>query len=90
MNKKTVTLPASVYKNVQIWQSKKRLSHNKNGLVTIHNTKVGTIKYKYVPSNVDNISRYISILTWLGVIFWSCITGTVDVRWKRKEFKIGN
>ena len=64
-DKKLVVLPASMYKNIQIWQNHHRLKVNKKGLVTLHKTGKGSIEYKYVPSNADKLSRYISVFTWV-------------------------
>ena len=71
MNQSKVVLPASMYKNIQIWQNGKRLKVNKTG---------GPIKYRYVPSTMDNVSRYVSVITWLGMCLWGVVKMVGNLR----------
>ena len=80
MNQSKVVLPASMYKNIQIWQNGKRLKVNKTGLVTLTHTSGGPIKYRYVPSTMDNVSRYVSVITWLGMCLWGVVKMVGNLR----------
>lgn len=65
-NKNSVIIPMVKYKNIRVFQRGKELETkiSQNETLEILRTKVGKIKVIYIPSKVDIISKYISIVTW--------------------------
>lgn len=69
-----VTLPAMMYKNVQLWSGGHQLKVNARGMVHIKGTKSNIIEYRYVPSIMDKLAEVVSVGTWGILIGWIMIS----------------
>lgn len=72
-NKHKITLPVAQYKNLKVYQKNKMKKYDieKSSLITIKNTSNLPITVKYIPSFIDIISVYMSIITWLALLLYS-------------------
>lgn len=71
-NSKSVELPIVYYKNLKVYQNNRELHITKgnNGRITINQTGKGEISVKFVPSYIDNVSIFISLLSFIMLIVY--------------------
>jgi hypothetical protein len=69
MNKSSIELPISYYKNLRVFEGNKRLTTfmGKRGMLGVKNINKAPITVKYVPSALNKFSQFLSITTWVLV-----------------------